>query len=316
MTGRSPATDAAPPASSCRIGVVGATGLVGRWLLRRLAASGRPVLACSRTGVGSEAVDWCRPGGPLPAGAPPPREWIAACPLWATADLAGWLAAEAGGRLVALSSTSLMAKRHSRDAGERRVADRLARAEERLADWAATRGVTLSILRPTMIYDGTHDGNVAAIAACARRCGVVPLCGPARGLRQPVHADDVAAACQAALAVDSSQPAYALSGGERLPYGEMVRRIFAWLGRPPRLLSIPLAPFQAVGLLARRLPGLAALHEMGLRMNRDLIFDHAPASRDLGFQPRPFVLPARLAADDAASVDRWHRTPRSPRGRG
>jgi len=311
VTGRSPATDAALPASSCRIGVVGATGLVGRWLLRRLAASGRPVLACSRTGVGSEAVDWCRPGGPLPAGAPPPREWIAACPLWATADLAGWLAAEAGGRLVALSSTSLMAKRHSRDAGERRVADRLARAEERLADWAATRGVTLSILRPTMIYDGTHDGNVAAIAACARRCGVVPLCGPARGLRQPVHADDVAAACLAALAHPRPAATYTLSGGEALPFRALVERTCRARGLGPWIVHLPRPLWRGLATLARGV-GLAGdlSPAAGDRMNEDLVYDHAAARDELGFRPRPFE-PAegRIVGSAASATAAGHGPP-------
>jgi hypothetical protein len=30
--------------------------------------------------------------------------------------------------------------------------------------------------------------------------------------------------------------------------------------------------------------------EMAERMNRDLVFDHADATRDLGFSPRPFAL--------------------------
>jgi hypothetical protein len=30
--------------------------------------------------------------------------------------------------------------------------------------------------------------------------------------------------------------------------------------------------------------------EMAERMNRDLVFDHADATRDFGFSPRPFTL--------------------------
>ena len=118
------------------------------------------------------------------------------------------------------------------------------------------------------------------------------------GLRQPIHAEDVAAACVAALqAAGAANRAYNISGGETLAYREMVRRVFAVMQRRPRLVTIPLGVFKlAVGCL-RVFPQYrhwsAAMAE---RMNRDLVFDDAEAARDLGFSPRPF----RLAPEDVA----------------
>src|SRR3569832_1866975 len=69
--------------------------------------------------------------------------------------------------------------------------------------------------------------------------------GRASGLRQPVHAEDVAAACLAAMNAEKVLcGAYNLSGGEILRYRDMVMKIFAAMGRRPLLFSIPLWMFR------------------------------------------------------------------------
>jgi len=221
-------------------------------------------------------------------------DWIALCPIWAVPEHAAWLESLGIERLVAVSSQSAVTKRASRHAAEREVAARLAAAEAALAAWAAAQGITLCILRATMIYDGIADGNVAAIAAFLQRAplgleGLFPVCGPARGLRQPVHADDVAAACVAALDHPAPAPAYAISGGEVLPYRTMVERIGQARGLPVRTVAIPRAVWRVAEAVARGLgwarglpPGAAA------RMNEDLSCDHSAAARDLQFRPRSF----------------------------
>jgi nucleoside-diphosphate-sugar epimerase len=201
---------------------------------------------------------------------------------------------------VALSSTSRFTKRDSAAAPERAIAARLAAAEDQVLDWARTRGITATILRPTMIYDGIHDQNVARIARFIRRFGCYPVAGAAAGLRQPVHADDVATACQSALQCDGLRETYEISGGETLTYRDMVGRIFAWLERPPRLVTLPLPVVRAAGPLVRIMPGLESLPTMAARMNEDLVFDHGAATRDFGFHPRAFSLPFRPTSNHAA----------------
>jgi nucleoside-diphosphate-sugar epimerase len=185
---------------------------------------------------------------------------------------------------------SIVTKASSPDAAERQVADRLAAAEDRLGRWAEGRGIALTLLVPTMIYDGETDGNVAAIAAWVRRHGWFPLCGRALGRRQPVHAADVAAACLAALERRPPGRRYELSGGEALSFRELVVRICQAQGIVPRLISLPPAAWNLAATIARQL-GLAAgvTVAMGQRMNEDLACGHAAAARDLGFSPRPFA---------------------------
>jgi nucleoside-diphosphate-sugar epimerase len=148
------------------------------------------------------------------------------------------------------------------------------------------------ILRPTLIYGRGRDKNLTEIVRFVRRFGFFPLLGLAGGLRQPVHAEDVAAACVSALTSPvAANRTYNLSGGETLPYREMVRRVFATVGKLPHLVMIPRCMFRLAVTALRLLPWYQHwTMEMAERMNRDLVFDHADATRDLGFSPRPFVL--------------------------
>jgi len=310
------------------VGVLGATSFVGRFVLTRLHGchdhdSGlltpdepkSPVFAFSRAAVAPVATGdhagtrWVRlPVGSrswqasMPTGSIP--HWMSVCPIWAVAEQFPLLEASGARRLVALSSTSRFTKCDSAAPADRSLAARLATAEDELLEWSRTIGIATTILRPTLIYDGIHDGTVARIAAFIRRFGFCPVAGAATGLRQPLHADDVAVACLAALSRDGLHATYELSGGETLPYREMVQRIFAWLGRPSRLVQIPLPAVRFALPVARLLPGLASLATMAARMNEDLVFDHGAASRDFGFQPRSFALPNGPDSNHAAFIAR------------
>jgi nucleoside-diphosphate-sugar epimerase len=278
-----------------RVGVIGGASLVGRQLVPLLARRGG-VLACARQierhAASAEAgVRWHGTGASVPPDMVPMPEWVALCPLWAVPDHLDWLEQAGVERLVAVSSMSIVTKASSPDPAERHVADRLAAAEARLGTWAEGRGISLTLLVPTMIYDGATDGNVAAIAAWVRRYGWFPLCGPALGLRQPVHAGDVAAACLAALERRPPGRRYELSGGEALPFRELVIRTCRAHGVAPRLISLPPPAWSLAATIIRRL-GIAggATVAMGRRMNEDLSCDHTAAARDLGFSPRPFAI--------------------------
>jgi nucleoside-diphosphate-sugar epimerase len=196
--------------------------------------------------------------------------------------------------VVALSTTSRFIKHDSSDPEEQAIAMRLADAEAQMQVWAERHGVEWIILRPTLIYGLGRDKNVSEIVRFVRRFGFFPLFGEAKGLRQPIHVQDVASACIAAL--DSSvtaNRAYNLSGAESLTYREMVTRIFEALNRPVRLLPVPLLAFRFAVSILRFLPRYRHWSSaMAERMNSDLVFDHSEATRDFGFKPRPFLLNA------------------------
>jgi uncharacterized protein YbjT (DUF2867 family) len=124
----------------------------------------------------------------------------------------------------------------------------------------------------------------------ARRLGWFMIPRDATGLRQPVHVDDLAAAALAACDSPAAHGrAYDLSGGEALPWREMVARTLSALSPPPRLLEVPMPLFR-LALGAARLAGKAEGFGGGViaRLREDLVFDIEPARADFGYAPRGF----------------------------
>lgn len=209
--------------------------------------------------------------------------------------------------IVALSSTSRLIKMRSADATERSSARSLAQAEDALARWCDAHGTSFTVLRPTLVYDMVRDRNLARMAKVVRRFGVLPLARPARGLRQPIHADDVGRAMLAAIDHTQSDGLMLnIAGGERLSYRTMAERVFVSQGRQPRLLLIPTSLLRFAFAVARRLglirgPVTAAAFD---RMNQDLVFDTDDGSALLGLKPRPFdpAGPTRPGDLDARTI--------------
>lgn len=220
--------------------------------------------------------------------------WICVAPIWVLPTHFAMLEAQGARRIVMLSSTSRFTKGDSTDPQEQATARQLADAEARVQAWAQSRGVEWVILRPTLIYGLGRDKNVTEIARFIRRFGFFPLFGKANGLRQPIHAMDVADACLAALRVPgAANRAYNISGGETLAYHDMVRRVFIAMGCRPHMPRVPLWVFSLAVSVLRRLPRYRQWSSaMAERMSRDLVFDHSEATRDLGFKPRLFALAA------------------------
>jgi len=273
--------------------IFGASGAIGRLLLPRLLAAGGQVHAVSRAPPALPAdprLAWI--GGDLYAEiAPLPDRVDAIISLGPLDGFAAWFerSAVAGvRRVIALSSMSAQSKQASFDLAERDLAARLLAAETRVAQAAQARGATWTLLRPTLIYGAGHDRSLAPIARFARRWRVMPIVLGADGLRQPVHAADLAGAVAAAL--DCSAAAgriYPIGGGERLPFDVLVRRLRA--ATPGFVLPVPV-PLFVLYVLARVLRwrgphAAAALH----RLRTPLLADNAAAANDFGYSPRAFI---------------------------
>lgn len=271
--------------------VFGASGQIGRPLLDRLRDHGWRIYAVSRTPQAEQpGLVWLQGDLIRVDGLPPHPEAIFSCgPL----DLfAQWYAREGARapRVIAFGSTSIEVKRGSADGDERALAARLREGERRLFETAAARAAAVTVLRPTLIYGGGRDRSLSRIADFARRFGRVVLPRGATGLRQPVHAHDLAEAAFRCLDAETAHGrTYALPGGETLPYREMVARVLAALDPPARLHEVP-APVFNVLLAAAHAAGMALdFNEAAVkRMRSDLVFDPADAQRDFGYAPRGF----------------------------
>jgi len=277
--------------AECQVGVLGATSLVGGCLLPILVGAGYKVSSFSRRRPlpFGEGVRWYDVGE---------EKWtrldfcICVAPIWTLPTYFDRLDQLDLRRVVVLSSTSRFTKGDSSDNDEQAVARRLRDCEERFQAWAESRDIEWVILRPTLIYGRGRDKNVAEIARIIKRFGFFPLLGKAQGMRQPVHAEDVATACLAALSSpEARNRSYDLSGAETLAYRDMVSRVFASLGLRPRFLHLPLSIFRMMITCMRYASRYRHWSPtMAERMNRDLAFDHSAAARDLKFSPRPFLL--------------------------
>lgn len=282
-----------PSALAGPVLVLGATSLIGRFLLPRLESLGANTFALSRKppDAGAGAVQWVRAdlaGPDLQSALPKAATVFALSPIWALPAALPALKAKGMRRLVAFSSTSVFTKAGSDDQGERMIARSLADGEAAVTAFCEAHKVAWTILRPTMIYAEGQDKNVTRLARMILRFGVLPLSGQGEGLRQPVHADDLAIGALKTAATPAARGrAYDLPGGETLSYRQMAERIFQALGRPSRIVSAPDWLWRAGFWLARPLlPGATA--QMGRRMSSDLVFQAAAAEQDLDWRPRPF----------------------------
>jgi len=268
--------------------ILGATGQIGLHLRRRCAAAGREALLLGRQvpaepgGFARAQVDLATPGRFPPL----PPTGIATVPIWLLPPHLDALSAAGMRRLVAFSTTSIFGKAETRSAAERAQIEAAVAAEAALG---AAAGIGVTILRPALIYGLGRDASISAAARFIARFGFYPLWRGASGLRQPVHADDLAAA---ALAVaerpDLAGRAFDLGGGETMPYREMIGRIFDALGRPRRLVTVPGLPWAAAAYA--RLGGPATLTADAVRrMGRDLAFDDGSAAAAFGYAPRRFL---------------------------
>lgn len=270
--------------------VIGASGIVGGYIVEHLVRAGEHPLALSRRQRQNTDIDWLQGDLTDPAALEIPAVEVLYCTVevGVLADALPRIATPSLKRVVAFTSTSIVTKINSEIALERELLRRLADGERRLGAVCERLGIGWTILRPTVIYAEGRDGNVSRLARLIQRFGFLPLMGSGAGLRQPVHAEDLATgAIAAAGSTAAVNKIYAVPGGEVISYREMVGRIFDSLGKPRRILSAPPAVWRAAFLLAKPLFPKANV-AMGNRMSKDMVFDARPAIADFGWAPRVF----------------------------
>lgn len=286
------------------VGVIGATSIVGEYLLPLLVKEGWEVVAFSRREQnikplvnGAPTWQLLSESGFIHSSEIRQKEkkisfWICLAPIWVLPEYFPLLLSYGARRVVAISSTSRFTKKASADDREKKIAKRLADSEETLMAWAKKENIACTVLRPTMVYDFGRDKNITFIARFIKRFRFFCILGEASGLRQPVHAQDVASACAAALKSEAAiNRSYNISGGEVLNYREMVGRIFEALNKKQRYVKIPLWLFCAAVFFLQLSPRYRHWSAaMAQRMNQDMAFDNMDARRDLGFSPGPFHL--------------------------
>jgi len=278
-----------------RVLVIGASCQIGHFLLPSLINDGVDVCALSRRPrEDSPGLHWLTgalPGCAPPLLAPDAAQWDGIISYGPLAALAQWLSgfhAAPAPALVAVSSMSVVSKAASPVAVERAMVARMLDAERAIGNQCERLRMRWTILRPTLVYGAGLDSNFTPLARRARRWRWFPL-PHGRGLRQPVHAADVAEASWRALCrPEASGHVVSLGGGERLPVNAMFARVRASLD--VWTLPVPLWRW------SRRLLACVLPRACGplLRLDSDLVADNGQAMRLLGITPRPFIPAAQM----------------------
>ena len=215
---------------------------------------------------------------------------ISLMPIWKLVDYQETLKSIQSTNLIAFSSTSILSKENSSSAEERHIANLLQQGETWVHDkWSKTNGCAL-IFRPTMIYGGEQNQNINRIKRVIKLTRFFVLPGRGTGLRQPVHAEDLAKLCYQCL--DYQQHGIrtlCLTGGETLQYRTMIERISLSSGVQPKIISLPHYVLGVSAGIMRFLPIFKDMtSEMLTRVNQDLCYDHQEAVDMFNWSPRIF----------------------------
>ena len=153
-------------------------------------------------------------------------------------------------------------------------------------------GISLTILRPTMIYGNLKDGNLSVFIRMVDKLGLFPVVNGARYELQPVWCGDLGKAYYDVLINYSStkDKNYVLSGKEPILLIDMFKEIQKQLGVKNIFVSVPykIAYVGACALYFLTLKKLDC-REKVQRLVEPRAYSHDEATNDFGYNPLSFA---------------------------
>ncbi len=279
--------------------LTGATSQIGPYLINQLLLKGYMVHAVTRSRektFGSDPrLKWHFLSNDNPVTQiiemAQPHAWISVGPL---SLVSKWLCEQKNSsikRIIGTSSTGVLTKTNSKNEREQKSIQALLSDEKTISEKCSANNIAWTIFRPTLVYSDGRDKNISVIVSLIKKFKFFPVWNNGKGLRQPIHAEDIATAIVQSLNCEKTFGSiYVLSGGNILTYKEMVEALFLSMGKKPRIVNLPY--FILAGTIASLslIPKFRYLNtEMVSRINDDLSFDHEKAKQDFGFSPRSFT---------------------------
>lgn len=298
--------------------VTGASGFVGEALVRKLAAAGHAVTGVSRHGAEVNRPDMnCvkryEDAAPLMAGhaclvhlaarvhvmndaAQDPLAAFRAANVTLTLNLARQAAAAGIKRFVFISSIKVNGEatlpgqpftEHDAFAPQDPYGVSKMEAEQGLRQIAAETGLEVVIIRPPLVYGPGVRANFAALMQAVARGVPLPL-GAINNRRSLVALDnllDLIVTCLSHPA--AANQTFLVSDGEDLSTPELVRRMARAVGKPARLLPVPLWLLDAgARLLGKQdqLQRLSGSLQLDISKNRDLLGWQPPINVNEGLR--------------------------------
>jgi uncharacterized protein YbjT (DUF2867 family) len=158
------------------------------------------------------------------------------------------------------------------------------RAEESVR----SSGLDWTIFRPSVIY-GPGDGFVTLLARMVRRLPVVPVIGPGTSRTQPVSLAVVAEGVARAVArPDSIGQVWEVGGPEAYAFNRVLDLIGAALGRRVRKVHVPLVIARPLTAALESVPLYPLTTDQLLMLGEDNICDPGPFHRAFGLEPVGF----------------------------
>lgn len=261
--------------------LTGANGFVGKSVHAALLAAGKPVVALSRAGgngliqIGSltQTTEW----GPtlktadcvvhlaarvhmLNDKASDPLSEFRQVNVDATLHLARQAAQAGVKRFVFVSSIKVngettVAGQRFHDVDAPQAADPYAisklEAEQGLREVSNATGMEVVVIRPPLVYGPGVKANFASLMKWISRGVPLPFGAVTENRRSLIAVENLADLIVCCTAHPrAANELFLASDGEDLSTAELIRRIGIALGRPARLLSVPVAVLEAVANLA------------------------------------------------------------------
>ncbi len=265
--------------------IFGASGFIGRYVVRRLAARGETVRLAVRD---PEGASFLRPMGGVGQ----------IVPLYAPIENEADVARAVEGATTVINLVGILAERRPGDfmrvhaEGAGRIA-RLATAAERFVHVSAIGADAASpsrygqskaageeavksarpgavILRPSIVF-GPEDAFFNRFAAMAQVLPVLPIVG-GRTKFQPVYVGDVADAV-----MQAAPGTWELGGPDVRSLEDLMRWMLMVIGRPKPVLDIPMWLARVQAAVLERLPGKLLTRDQLLMLGRDNVADPALA---------------------------------------
>ena len=283
--------------------LTGITGKSGSWLVRRLAteqAQGHftePLRAVARPGANTAVLeetglDCAVLRGDLSSPAFVRDAMQGVRTVLHTANICFsetivQAALDAGvGRIILVHTTGIYSKYKSASAGYLEI-------ERNIRAMVEGRGVSLVILRPTMVYGTLQDGNVSVFIRMVDRLKLFPVVNGGKYPLQPVYARDLGNAYYEVLAhpEKTAEAEYILSGGAPILLVDMLRTIGKYLGKRTWFIPVPYPiAYGGACVLYWLTLGRKDYRERVQRLVEPRAYPHDAATRDFGYDPVPFEI--------------------------
>ena len=275
--------------------VTGASGFVGRHVVRELAAHGAHVRAMVRTARGASVLDGvdCE----LVRGdvTDPASLRIAARGMRTIVHLVAIVEGSPATfeRVMAAGTGNLVEA--ARESGVRRIVLMSALGTGPgatvpyfRAKWAAEQavsacGVEHAVLRPSFVF-GTDGGALPRFARIARLFPLTPVIGPGTQRVQPIWIDDLVRAVRLAVDAASTNGPVELGGPEAVTWSELWRRLKAALGTRRPAIHVPFWLARGPAALFEQIPPALVTRDQ-LRMLEgpdNVVSDGGASMRRLG----------------------------------